>query len=61
MNDVYHVMGLDTGAEKMGGTNGSQTGQAFADQNGYQLAFTSQEKNYPYTVDSTVISGLTIA
>lgn len=61
LNDVYHVMGLDTGAEKMGGTNGSQTGQAFGDQNGYQLAFTSQEKNYPYTVDSTVISGLTIA
>jgi len=61
LNDVYHMIGLDKEEEKMGGTNGSQTGQAFADQNGYQLAFTSQEKNYPYTVDSTVISGLTIA
>ena len=61
LNDIYHVMGLDNGAEKMGGTNGSQTGTAFADQNGYQLAFTSQEKNYPYTVDATVVSGLTIA
>lgn len=60
-NDIYHCMGLDNGAEKMGGTNGSQTGQAVADQNGYQLAFTSQEKNYPYTVDATVVSGLTIA
>jgi hypothetical protein len=24
-NDIYHIMGLDSGAEKMGGTNGSQT------------------------------------
>lgn len=61
LNDVYHIMGMDSGAEKMGGTNGSQTGTARADQNGYQLAFMSQEENYPYTVDSTVVSGLTIA
>jgi hypothetical protein len=54
-------MGLDSGAEKMGGTNGSQTGVLKGEQNGYQLAFTSQEKNYPYTVDSTVVAGLTIA
>lgn len=61
LNGIYHCMGYDSGAEKMGGTNGSQTGTAKADQNGYQLAFMSQEENYPYTVDSTVISGLTIA
>ncbi len=60
-NDIYHIMGLDNGAEKMGGTNGSQTGVLVGEQNGYQLGFTSQEKNYPYTVDSTVVSGLTIA
>jgi len=58
---LYHIMGLDSGAEKMGGTNGSQTGVLKGEQNGYQLAFTSQEKNYPYTVDATVVAGLTIA
>ena len=61
LNDIYHCIGLDNGAEKMGGTNGSMTGANFAEQNGYQLAFTSQEKNYPYTVLGSVISGLTIA
>lgn len=61
LNDVYHCIGLDSGAEKMGGTNGSQTGTARADQNGYQLAFTDQSLNYPYTVDATVVSGLTTA
>ena len=60
MNQVYHVIGLDNGAEKMGGTNGSQTGVEMAEQNGYQLAFTDQSRNYPYTVDPTVVSGLDI-
>lgn len=58
--DTYHIMGLKTGAEKMGGTNGSQTGKALNDQNGYQLAFTSREDIYPPIVQSAVVSGLTI-
>lgn len=61
LNDIYHMIGLDFGAEKMGGTNGSQTGVLKGEQNGYQLAFTDQSKNYPYTVEASVITGLTIA
>ena len=57
-NDIYHALG---GAEKMGGTNGSQTGALIGEHNGYQLAFTDQSKNYPYTVDATVVAGLIIA
>ena len=60
-NDIYHALGFDLGAEKMGGTNGSQTGALIGEHNGYQLAFTDQSKNYPYTVDATVVAGLVIA
>ena len=60
-NDIYHALGFDLGAEKMGGTNGSQTGALVGEHNGYQLAFTDQSKNYPYTVDATVVAGLVIA
>ncbi len=59
-NDIYHIMGLTNGADKMGGTNTSATGKAFADLNGYTLGFTSKEKDYPYEVDSTVVAGLTV-
>ena len=58
--DTWHCIGLSNGAEKMGGTNGSQTGTAAADQNGYQIAWTATEKQYPYTVDATVVAGLSI-
>lgn len=61
MNDTWHIMGLTTGAEKMGGTNQSATGKASGDLNGYTLGFTSKEKDYPYTVDATVVAGLTVA
>lgn len=60
-NDIYHVMGITNGAEKVGGTNQSATGKALNDQNGYTLGFTSREKSYPYTVESSVVTGLTIS
>ncbi len=59
MQDTYHVMGITQGARKVGGTNQSATGKAFGDLSGYTLGFTSREKHYPYTVDATVIAGLT--
>ena len=60
-NDVWHVIGIDSGARKVGGTNQSATGKAFGDLNGYTIGFTAKENHYPYTVDSTVVAGLTIA
>jgi len=61
MNDTWHVIGIDTGARKMGGTNQSATGKAFGDLSGYTLGFTSKESHYPYVVDATVVAGLTTA
>tara|TARA_R110002167_G_scaffold106599_8_gene273269 strand:+ start:3269 stop:3796 length:528 start_codon:yes stop_codon:yes gene_type:complete len=60
MQGTYHVMGADEGARKVGGTNQSATGKAFGDLSGYTLGFTSREANYPYTVDATVVAGLTV-
>lgn len=60
-NGVYHAIGFDNGAKKMGGTNQSATGKAFADANGYTVGLMAKESHYPYTVDSTVVAGLTIA
>lgn len=59
-NDKYFIMGLTNGAEKMGGENGSGTGTNFADPNRYSIAFTSNEGNYPYEVNSSVIATLQI-
>lgn len=62
LNDVYHCIGYDFGAEAfVGGTNQSETGTAFGDMNGYQIGFTDKEKHFPYTVDAAVVAGLTIA
>ncbi len=61
MNDTWHVIGIDTGARKVGGTNQSATGKAFGDLSGYTLGFTSKENHYPYVVDATVVAGLTTA
>jgi len=60
-NGVYHAIGLDFGAMKMGGTNQSATGKAFGDANGYTVGITAKESHYPYTVDATVVAGLTTA
>lgn len=62
LNDVYHLIGYDNGAESfVGGTNQGETGTAFGDMNGYQIGITSKEKHFPYTVDAAVIAGLSIA
>lgn len=58
-NDVYHCTGITNGAELLAPV--SQTGVSMNDMNGYTLAFTAREKNFPYTVDPTVVAGLTIA
>ncbi|NRB64035.1 MAG: hypothetical protein HRU40_13595 [Saprospiraceae bacterium] len=61
LNDVYHLIGYDNGAEAFfGGTSDSQTGTAFADMNGYNIGVNAKEKHFPYTVDPTVIAGLSI-
>ena len=58
-NGTFHVLGIDSGARKMGGTNQSATGKAFGDLSGYTLGFTAKENHLPYTVDAVVVGGLT--
>tara|TARA_R110000796_G_scaffold78832_2_gene175660 strand:+ start:506 stop:1039 length:534 start_codon:yes stop_codon:yes gene_type:complete len=60
-NGTWHAIGLDNGAKKMGGTNQSASGKAFGDANGYTIGLMAKESHYPYTVDPTVVAGLTIA
>lgn len=57
-NGVWSCAGLTNGAELLSQT--AQTGQTLNDQNGYTLTFTAREGHLPYTVDPTVIDGLTI-
>ena len=63
----YQAMGLDKvnslpgGAKKIGGTNTAASGKAFGDKTGYSVTLTAMESHYPYFVDSSVVSGLTIA
>ena len=57
----YVAMGFDRGAMKQGGTNQAATGKAYGDKQGYTVGITCKESHYPYFVDSTVVSGLTIA
>lgn len=59
-NGIYHAVGLDNGAKKVGGTNTAQTGKAFGDMNGYTMGFTCKESHYPYTVLPSVVAGLTV-
>ena len=60
VNDNYHIMGYDCGAEVTGGTIG--TGTAKGDLNGYNITFTAEEKLpapfAPDLSDSTVVTGL---
>jgi len=44
-NDIYHIFGLEFGAELAGGTNQAASGKAFGDMNGYTLGFTDKGKN----------------
>ena len=59
MNEKYWTVGAFFGADKLTGT--SVTGAAFGDHNGYTYSITSKEAKRMLEVDSTVISGLTIA
>lgn len=58
LNDVYHIFGLERGAEKMG-TNTSGSGTLMGDLNGYTLGFTDRSKNL-YTVATSVMATLPI-
>jgi len=57
----YVGLGFDRGAMNQGGTNQAATGKAYGDKQGYTLGFTCKEDHYPYFVDGTVITGLSIA
>lgn len=56
---TWHCAGLDTGADLLNAVSSIEAG--FNGKNGYDLSFTAREKNFPYTVDATVVAGLTIA
>lgn len=56
---TWHCAGIDNGGELLAPV--SQTGQTMNDQNGYTLPFTVREGHFPYTVDATVVAGMTIA
>lgn len=58
-NGLYWAIGIDLGADLNGAV--SQTGTAMNDANGHTLTFTARSANAPYTVDPTVVAGLTIA
>lgn len=56
LNGVYHAFGIETG---MDFSINSSSGKAYGDMNGYTLTGVEQSKER-YTVDATVIAGLTI-
>jgi len=55
-NDVYHYLGYDYPVEMQDSTN--QTGTAFGDASGYNVNLIDRSFDEPYTVSSTIISGL---
>ena len=58
-NDIYHVLGITNGAEAV--TLDRQSGTEKQDMNGYTITIMSEEKVFPYTVESSVVTGLTIS
>lgn len=58
-NDVYHILGLTNGAETTGITR--QSGLDKQDMNGYTITVTAEESVLPYTVESSVVTGLTVS
>jgi hypothetical protein len=54
LNDVYHLFGLESGAEKVGGTNQANSGKEYGTHNGYVMGFTAKDSCL-YTVASGVI------
>lgn len=59
LNEVYHAFGIQSGAEKAGGTNQANSGKEYGTHNGYVMGFTSKDKSL-YTVASNVIAGLVV-
>ncbi len=59
LNDIYHIFGLESGAEKVGGTNTAQSGKEYGTMNGYTMGFTDKSKNL-LTVSSGVITSLVV-
>ena len=57
LNSVFHIFGLERGADKIGST--SQSGRAMGDLNGYTCVFNSKSKN-PYTVSTTIMAAIDI-
>tara|TARA_R110002096_G_scaffold412463_1_gene612953 strand:+ start:108 stop:626 length:519 start_codon:yes stop_codon:yes gene_type:complete len=58
-NGVYFIAGLEKGADL--NSRVAQTGATMNDSNGYTLTFTARSGNAPYSIDSTVVGGLSIA
>lgn len=56
-NDTYHIYGFESGAELL--SIEAMTGKAMNEMNGYNLSFTSREKNR-YTVSSTVMASVLV-
>lgn len=59
LNDVYHIFGVESGAEKVGGTNQAASGKEYGTHNGYTMGFTDKSKKL-YTVDSSTVGSLII-
>ena len=57
LNGVFHIFGLERGADKIGST--SQSGRAMGDLNGYTVVFNAKSKN-PYTVSTGIMAALSI-
>ena len=58
-NDKYFILGLTNGAEAV--TLDRQSGLDKQDMNGYTITIMSEEKVFPYEVQSSVVTGLTIS
>lgn len=58
-NDVYHILGLNYGAEVK--TIDRTTGTAMTDMNGYTITVMHEEDAFPYEVQAAVVSGLDIS
>ena len=57
-NGVYWGLGFQSWAE--GASMSAMTGTAFGDRNGYDISILAKEKETPYAVASSVVSGLII-
>lgn len=58
-NDVYHILGLNNGAEVTNVTR--SIGKELTDMNGYTITVQHEDKDFPYEVQASVVTGLTIS